>query len=133
MLETYFFDLSSLANEFSFSLAIFLYAAILGLALFITIYVRRVNINDKNVSKRIGTIYDGLILKKSSLIQPEWFIFRRITFAACAIYGTGYLWIQFLFLFNTSFVTFGIINRRLHELRLVHIMEVVNEAFVLIV
>ena len=133
MLETYFFNLSSWANEFSFSLVIFLYAAILGLALFIMIYVRRVSINDRNVATRIGTIYDGLILKKSSLIQPEWFIFRRLTFAACAIYGTGYLWIQFLFLFNSSFVTFGIINRRLHELQLVHIMELVNEAVVLIV
>ena len=132
MLETYFFNLRSWANEFSFSLSIFLYAAILGLAIFTTIYVRRVNINDHNVSARIGTIYDGLILKKSSLIQPEWFIFRRLAFAAFAIYGTGCLWIQFFFLFNTSFFTFGIINRRVHELRLVHIMELVNEAVVLI-
>ena len=113
MIEIYTFNLQSWA---SFSLAILLYASLVGLSLFIIFYVRRVNLNSRNVSKRIGTTYDGLILKKSSLVQPIWFLYRRLAFAACAFYGVGYIFIQFLFLFNSSFFTFGIISRRIYDL-----------------
>ena len=61
MVETYILDLNSWEYKSSFGLIIFLFACLFGLALFSRFYVRRVNINDRKIAKRIGTIYDGLI------------------------------------------------------------------------
>ena len=93
MIETYVLNFDTWGYKISFGLTITNMVLLFSLALFIRIYLRRIDIKDQNISRRIGAIYDGLILKKSSLIQPEWFIYRRIIFAAAAFYGMGNFWL----------------------------------------
>ena len=92
MMDIYFRNTENWGYKISFSISIISLAALISLLLGIRCKLRKMDIDDSAVVSRVGTLYEGLIRKESSLAVTEWFICRRILYAASAFYGKDQLW-----------------------------------------
>ena len=73
----------------SYCLSVIAMLSILSFALWIHFYLRKRELKDVAYRKKMGAAYDGLKAKPSSLGFTEWFIYRRIIYAAAAFFGYG--------------------------------------------
>ena len=133
MVETYVLNLENWGHTISFTISCLVLAALVLLALITRFYLGRLDLSCTMTVDSVGTIYDGLIHKKSSLMLPEWFIYRRLLFAASALYARGNLIVIFYFLFQSSLVSISIVLKRVYELPRMNNIELLNEAFILLV
>ena len=79
----------------SFTLSVLSIFGLVGFAFWIRFYLKKKDLKSKILQDRVGSAYDSLKPNASSLIITEWFIYRRLIYAAAAFFGQGQLWLQF--------------------------------------
>ena len=89
-----------------------------------------------DLQKKIGSLYFGLNLKSKvdSLSYTEWFIARRMLYAASALFAQDQAWLQFQLIFNLSIFSMWLIGKvRPFESVNFLLIEFMNEIFFVII
>ena len=73
--------------------------------LWIRLWLTRQDLTDGQLLKRVGTMIDGYKQEKDSLVRQEWFIIRRVMFAAAAFFALDHIWLSFSVIFLCTLLT----------------------------
>ena len=115
LMDTHEHNFSNFGYSNSFIFALFSMGAILSMVLWIRLWLRKQDLTDEALAKRVGSIYDGLKPRPDSLLYQEWFILRRLAFSASAFYGMHHLWLNFQVIFFSTLISLAINSRRPFE------------------
>lgn len=107
--------------------------ALISLVFFIRCGLRDTDLANQSIKQRFSSLYEGLKEKTSSLILTEWFICRRVIFAASTYCLYGHLWAQTQILFGSSIMTLYILKLKIYSDPYVENVETCNEIFVMII
>ena len=133
MMEVSLAETGSWGKIFSYSISVICLLVLLAIMLWIWCWLRKQDLKDDKIEEKYGTVYEGLKPTKESLIFQQWFILRRLLFAATAFYAMGHLFVSFQVLLNSSLLTVGILMRKVQIEKLGYVTELINEVFMLLI
>ena len=129
MMEIVLVHIKNWGYTISYGISFACLTILVAIMLWMRFWLRKQDLNEESIETRFGGVYEGLNPQKESLLYQEWFIFRRLMFAATAFYFMGKIFLSFMVLFYSSLLTFAVILQRLHDSKLGRVMELNNEAF----
>ena len=77
----------------SYTLSVILVCTLIGGALQIRFCMRRRDFTNQRFQQRLGAAYQGMKPLPTSLAITEWFIYRRVIYAAAVFFAQGKLWL----------------------------------------
>lgn len=132
MMENYQHRIDSWGYIVSFSTSIFTQTLVLSFLLWLRFWLRRQNLTNEVTVSRFGGIYEGFKPSKEALVVQEWFVIRRIIFAATAFYLMDHSGLAQAILYLSSLATFAQVLRGQHSDRAGLIGEIFNETFMML-
>mmetsp|Transcript_44741 Transcript_44741/g.59407 ORF Transcript_44741/g.59407 Transcript_44741/m.59407 type:complete len:151 (-) Transcript_44741:1131-1583(-) len=108
MMDTYVQNFSSWGYVNSFAFSVIALGCLAAMILWMRLWLRNQELSDKRLETRVGSLYEGLKAEPESITLTEWFMLRRVIFAAAAFYGLGQLWISFTVVFQSSIITIAL-------------------------
>ena len=89
MMDTFIADFSSWGYVISYIFSVLLLLILVVSIFWMRYWLRKKDHNDQKLIQKYGSLYEGFKPSKESVIMQEWFVLRRVIFAAAAFYAMG--------------------------------------------
>ena len=93
IMEIALVNFSSWGYVFSYTFSVIMVCTLIGSALQIRFCMRKRDLSSPRFIQRMGAAYEGLKPLPTSLAITEWFIYRRVIYAAAVFFAQGKLWL----------------------------------------
>jgi len=121
---------STWIEAFDYVLAIFMAVCLVSMPVFILVFYCRnfERLEDSEFAQKYGSVYEGLVIKRSALFYPFFFIIRRATLALTALKNENFVWLQIaLQIYLTLAQAVYLLHFKPFDNSLVQKLEVYNE------